>query len=163
MDLPHKTAKIGAHEYRATALPLDDWGDYCEFLARVLGEPAGAFLKGFQVGDLQDLLGNDTATGAKLLDLAQHQVTKHNILEMCHHMGPGLAVRDEAGEWQALSLDRQKLHWAYYRGELPGVVILFARAQLEDFFSGVGALLPKSAADTGTRSATPSAGAPLTT
>ncbi len=157
MDFPSKTSHVGKHEYRATALLLEDWADLGEYLARMLGEPASSFVAGFRVGDadvLSMLLDADSGAIVKLLSLVESKLTKHNIMELCHHMGGGLAVRD-GGEWTQLTMDAQRAWWAHYRGELPGVVKLFLEAQYEGFFSGFAGMMPASVPLSKTDDSTP--------
>lgn len=152
MDLPYQEERIGKHTYRAVALPMKPWAALCESLSEFLGEPVGALVKGFDVGDVRELLLGDAGAIAVLIATFAKKLTAQRLLSITAHMAPALKVMGERGDFEDMSMIHQELWWAKYRSELPGAVALFLKVQYEDFFSGFAAFVPIKSAKPESRS-----------
>lgn len=142
MDYPFEERVIGKHTYRVSALPMDQWDELGEFLAEFLGEPVTSLVKGFDIGDLRELMLGDAGALGVLVSVVSKKITRGRMGKVRTLMGHALKVKDDDGNWAELDHNKQNHWWASNRGELPDVVWLFLKVQYVDFFTGFGALMP---------------------
>jgi hypothetical protein len=129
LDLPYLERKIGKHTYRCNALLLGKWIELEALVMKVLG---------VQVIDL-----DEKNLGAYIPRMIASSTAEDHekIFEL---MGDcPLSVKNAEGGWSMLLRATQEKWFAVFRGEIPGVLMLFFEAQFSDFFTGVEELLPE--------------------
>jgi hypothetical protein len=136
MDVPDQKDKIGEHTYKCVALPQDDWEDLGDFLAQTLGAPIATLVRGYDVAYLEELPFAGSGGVGLIFAAFSKKASRETMSTMREHMAKSLHIANK-GDWEQLTMDKQQLHWAKFRGELPGCVELFLRSQYEDFFEGL--------------------------